>query len=173
MNAIEVSKVIGMFEINYKNFKVSNDEAALELWLRALKDLSYEECEEATLRIIMESDFAPTIATVRRAVRDMNPQIPTAGDAWGEVEQALIKFDMRQDKKAIDSLSPIAGQVVKNMGWWCLKNSNNQMADRAHFLKMYEEIAKKERQEQLMPPSLQVEQIENNRKPKELTEGEK
>ena len=171
MNAIEVSKIIGMLEINYKNFKVSNDEDALELWLKALKDLSYEECDAAALRIIMENDFAPTIATIRKAVRDMNPQVQTAVDAWGEVQNAFRNFRMDQDKKAIDSMSPVAGKVVKSMDWWCLCNSDNQMADRAHFMKMYDEAAKKERQEQLMPPDLKIEQIDAN-KQKKLTEGE-
>ena len=168
MNAIEVSKIIGMLEVNYKNFKVSNDDAALELWFRMLKDLSYKQCDLAVQRIIMENEFPPVIATIRKAVRDSNSQVPASSDAWGEVEQALRTYNMRQDKKAIESLSPITGQVVKSMGWWCLWNSTNQSTDRAHFMKMYKEIADKERQEQLMPPSLK--QIETN-KSKELTEG--
>jgi len=171
MNAIEVSKIIGMLETNYKNFKVSNDEDALELWLKALKDLTYEECDMAVQRIIMEDVFPPVIATVRKAVAVIKTQIPTASDAWGEVERALVKYEANQDKKAIDSLSPLAGRVIGNMNWWGLKNSTNPATDRAHFLKMYTEIAENEKREEIMSPKLKIEQIEAN-KPKKLTEGE-
>ena len=170
MNRKEFATVMGVIETAYNNFEILNNEPKMEIWYDSLKDLDYQECGLAVKRIMMENTFAPMIATIRIAVRDSRPQLPTAGEAWSEVELAIKKYGMKLGRTAIESMTPITSKIVAGLGWWELCNSTNQSTDRAHFLKMYKEIADKERQEQLMPPKLKNKQIEAD-KQKKLTEG--
>lgn len=70
----------------------------------------------------------------------------TPAEAWGDVLTALKRlgswttpvFDNEITQKAVDC-----------MGWQCLCESTNVEADRAHFMKMYEQLLSREKKNKL------------------------
>lgn len=63
-------------------------------------------------------------------------------------------------------LNPLAYQVGDGMGFHYLRMSEDEMADRAHFIKAYDQLAERESQERLLLP-------DSRDKHKQLESGEK
>jgi hypothetical protein len=79
--------------------------------------------------------FLPTIPEIRElAAEIVGGHLPDGDEAWGEV--------MDQIRAVGSSASPsfshdAIAKVVHAMGWRELCASDNQVADRAHFLRLY------------------------------------
>lgn len=152
MKQSEVIKLIGLCSINYKNFPESGKiEALTELWTRMLSDVSFDIAQIAIEKYISESVFPPTIADIRQRIADITvfPE-KTAIEAWGEVTKAIREYGSYNEIKAMDSFMGITRKVVEAIGFKTLCISENEMADRAHFLKVYDNLAERERKDSLM-----------------------
>lgn len=98
-----------------------------------------------------KSEFFPTPALVLEcAVSLTTPDKRSGADAWGDVVRAINEHHSYHppdtDGGALDATNyrwsftdKIAGKIVNGMGWLYLCMSTDQMADRAHFIKGYEQ----------------------------------
>jgi hypothetical protein len=145
----DVIKLIGLCSLNYKNFPESGKiEALTELWTKMLSDTSFEIAQVAIEKFLSESVYPPTIADIRQRVADITV-IPekTGIEAWGDVKQAIRQYGSYNEKRAMDSLMGVTRKVVEAVGFRTLCMSENEMADRAHFLKVYDNLAKREQED--------------------------
>lgn len=119
--------------------------------MRCLADLAPAALEAAVLAHISTNKWFPTIAELREATLAMLPGqgIPTATEAWGEVMHA---FEMVGYYHTPEWSHPAIAKTVDAMGWQQLCLSENGMADRAHFIKLYEVYVKRVRDDSLMLP---------------------
>ncbi|MBS3938486.1 MAG: hypothetical protein KGZ50_07945 [Peptococcaceae bacterium] len=161
MKKTEVLRLLALLKVAYPRFFVSNDKAELELqaglWQELLGDIPLPVLQVATKKLILESPFPPTISDVRRVATEiMRPRKHNMADAWGETLGAIRKYGQYRPDEAMASLSPLTAKVVRAMGFIDLCLSENAVADRAHFLRMYEEMATKELKETALPDNLRV-----------------
>ena len=80
--------------------------------------------------------------------------MPDSGDAWGEVIKAINHFGHYRQEEALASMHEPVALAVKRMGWRDLCLSENGMADRAHFLRIYETMEKRTAEDNLLPAPL-------------------
>ncbi len=144
----EFKKVISLLSSAYKNFELATPED-FNAWYFLLKDIPITDLKYAVIKLISESEYPPTIATIRRqAVSVSNPNIRaiSATEAWEEVETAIMRYGTYREQEALDSLSPLARAVTVRFGYkyLCLEPLNNRMATRAQFIKAYEAQAEKD-----------------------------
>jgi hypothetical protein len=149
---VEVIKLIGICSANYRNWpEEGKEEAVTMLWLKMLEDTPFFIAEAAIEKYIAESVYPPTIADVRARIADITVfREKTPIEAWGDVKTAIRQFGSYNEKKAMDSLGGVTRKVVEAIGFRTLCLSEDEMADRAHFLKVYDILAKREREDALM-----------------------
>lgn len=152
MKQTEVIKLIGLCSVNYRNWpEKDKEELTISLWSKMLADTEFYIAEAAIEKFIAESVYPPTIADVRARIADITVfREKTAIEAWGDVCHAIRRYGSWNIKKAMDSFSPVTRKVVESIGFMTLCMSENEMADRAHFLKVYDVLAKRDREDALM-----------------------
>lgn len=152
----EIAKLLAVLAAAYPKFEV--DDVKVQVWYEMLGDLDYDVANIAIKKIIMLNTFPPAIAEVRRATAElMNPDRVTKPEAWGEVIRAVKKYGHYRAKEAIASMSPATAQVVRCIGWSEICLTEEPGVIRAHFLKMYDQIAAREQEKQLLSPTMQTE----------------
>ncbi|RJQ10889.1 MAG: hypothetical protein C4551_01915 [Bacillota bacterium] len=125
----------------------------VEIYIRCLADLPYEAVQAAVLQHITSNKWFPTISELRELATGMLPgnQIPTATEAWAEVKQAFAKVGYYGKP---EWSHPALAKTVEAMGWQSLCMSENDIADRAHFIRLYEVYVKRLRDDQLELPEV-------------------
>jgi hypothetical protein len=91
----------------------------------------------------------PTIAEIREACMDLEHGEPKAGgEAWGEVLAAVSRWGIyRQPGLDFQFADPVVARAVQAFGWRNICNSENQQADRARFIELYDRLATVERKQ--------------------------
>ncbi|WP_331697690.1 replicative helicase loader/inhibitor [Paenibacillus sp. IITD108] len=141
------------------------EEAVINLWLSMFGDVSYEVGAWAVTKFINESVFPPTVADIRSRITDITVKaVKSPVDAWGEVKLAIRMYGVYNERKALESMSETTRDIVRAIGYTTLCMSENEMADRAHFLKVYEIKVKREREDAALMPGLRkaIDRIQND-----------
>lgn len=152
-NEADVLRVLALLGASYPNFELRDDTG--EVYCRLLADLPCEALEAAAIQHVAENRFFPTVAELREVAERIigyGDRRPTALEAWGEVKENMVHSDYT---RMPEFSNPITVRVLRSMGWWYnLCMSENGMADRAHFLKAYDELVKREREEGRLLPEV-------------------
>lgn len=103
------------------------------------KDLTDEQFNIAIKRIMTEKTSINRSDNVIAIIRQeaLKPALLEAGDAWGVVVRAISSLGSYNTPVFKDK---VIGRAVECMGWRNLCLSENQTVDRAHFLKIYEQL---------------------------------
>lgn len=126
------------------------------LWSVMFASDDFSAVQTALYKHIATSTFAPTVAELRRALSDISHERPlTAGEAWQETIQAMQYWGYCRPEEAMAGMSPLTRQTVKMMGWTNLCVSENPIADRAHFMQIYEALLKRNEESRYLPIHLQ------------------
>lgn len=124
----------------------------IALWENMLSDVDYRTAELAIQKHMSESPFPPTVADIRKQVADITvPQQISGMEAWGEVTNAIRRFGSYREEEAKESMSPVTRKVVDYIGYRYLCMSEDEMADRAHFIKAFDTIAQREHRDAMLP----------------------
>ena len=146
----------------YNGMNRSEADAIVNLWTFMFSEHSVEDVKVALYKIISTSTFPPSISEVKQVI--LNSKLNNKGsvsfvsssfDAWESVLGAIRNFGYTKPFEALESLSDITRDVIKTMGGWkriCLSNNTN--ADRESFIRIYEQIEKKEYQQKLIDKNL-------------------
>lgn len=153
MTKIETAKLLAVLAAAFPRFEV--DDLKVQVWHEMLGDLDYSLASLAIKKLILENTFAPAIAEVRKAVAEiLNPDGMTAAEGWGEVERAIRLYGYYRETEALESMSPMTAKVVRCMDWREICLSEEPGVIRGQFLKMYQQIAERDRKERLLPQGL-------------------
>lgn len=165
MKRADIIRLVGICSANYRKWpEEGKEEATIILWLKMLGDVELFIAEAAIEKYMAESVYPPTVADIRSRIADITVfKEKTAIEAWGDVQIAIRKFGWYNEKSAMQSLGGVTHKVIESMGFKTICISENEMADRAHFLKVYDTLAAREREEALMLPSTRklMEQLQN------------
>lgn len=157
MNDIEAT--LSMLFSCYPNTAIT--EATVAMYVRLLADIPPSELQTVVDQCIASGKFLPTIAELRDKWHSLTRTLcqPSATEGWDEVQRQI---------RAVGYIgtptfaNPITARLVKTMGWRELCASENVIADRAHFLRMYEQLAERgEQVQKLLPQALAMAERHN------------
>lgn len=177
MTDVEFEKIALAIKAAYPRSNVMPDKYALKVWYRALEDLNYAVAENAVWEHIGTSDFPPSIAEIRQKCAErITPMITDWGEAWEEVQTAIRRYGSYREIDAVASMSKLTAVAVHRMGFQNLCKSENTVADRAHFQRIYEGMVKEERRQTQLPDFVRAskEQLieQNSSKVQVITDAE-
>ena len=153
MTRAETAKILAVLAASYPKFEV--DDLKVRVWHEMLGDLDYATANMAAKKLILENNFPPSIAEVRKAAMEiLNPEVMTAAEAWGEVERAVRTYGYYRETEALESMSPSVAKVVEYIGWQNICLNEEPGVIRGQFLKMYQQVRERDRREMLLPADL-------------------
>jgi hypothetical protein len=131
-----------------------------KVYERLLSDIPGSLLEAAVVQHVASNKWFPAIAELRSLVLAITtPERITAMEAWGSVLDAMKSGGARimpggNGYYPPEWADPITARVVASMGWVELCQSDNQEADRAHFMRAYDAIAARDSSDALMLPMM-------------------
>ena len=156
MNKNEFMAIVEFLESNYK-MKISESKTALSTWFDCLQDLDFPLVMGALKKHALTSEWPPTIASIRKQAADINgPRIPDHTEAWGEVTRAMSRHGSWNHLAALDSMSQHTRRTVIAFGWDRLCIADNVDVVRGQFLKMYDSLTTRDREDALLPESFRI-----------------
>lgn len=139
----------------YPKEPIMPNDPATELWFKQLKDLPYDVASAALNTWVATQKWIPTIADIReKAYEIMQNEMPDWSAGWERVVKCIGAYGYNRQDEALESMDEITRQCVKRLGWRDLCMSENPVADRANFRKIYESIAEREKQQKMIPLSV-------------------
>lgn len=139
----------------YPREKLLPNDEAMELWFAQLQDIPYQIAQAGLQKWVALNKWSPSIADIREMTSGITSgDIPDWGEAWAEVQRAIRKLGSYRAQEAIESLSPITKKAVQRIGFMNLCMSENEIADRAHFQKIYEILVEREKKDAMLPAQL-------------------
>ena len=146
-----VAKVLVMLAAAYP--RQSIPKATNGVYAELLGDIDNDLLMTAAKQHAATSKWFPSVAELRGVALEMQARangLPTAAEAWGEVMEQVRAhgyygrpfFSHRLIAQAVDGLG----------GWRSLCVGDNVVADRVHFLRIYESLAKRSQDTAAMLP---------------------
>ena len=161
MNTQEFETVALAIKAAYPSSNVLPDKYAMKVWYRALMDIDFFFVVYAVWEHISTSIFPPSIAEIReKCAARLSPMVTDWGEAWEEVQRAIQKYGRYQEEEALSSMTRMTKAAVRRMGFQNLCSSENLVADRAHFQRMYEGMVKEEKRQIQLPEFVQNERTQ-------------
>lgn len=173
MNTLEAKKLIAVL---IAAFPGKATDATVQIYERMLGDLEYVAANAAVERLLATAKFLPTIAEIREATLTVHAgEIRPGAEAWGEVLRAIARYGRnRTPGDDFQFSDPVTAECVAALKWRELCDSENQVADRARFVELYDKLAAQNRRAQLSEslPALQRFRALQAQQHERLIEGE-
>lgn len=118
------------------------NEMTVDVYVEALLPLDAARVAASVQRLTLTVRFLPTIAEIREAMTTQSgPELPTAGDAWATVLHWVRKIGGYGTVPTRTPIDRLIARCIDAVGGWhyLCHESENLMADRAHFLRVYAE----------------------------------
>lgn len=162
MNKQETIQIITLLAGNYNNISEKNTDQKkimLATWHECLKDLDYNLVLLATKKAIIDSPYPPTIYDIRlKATELMNTTTKKSGiEAWQEAYKMICNgsYMTKEDfEKHSEEVKKFFGST-ENLRSYSTNTDFNIDVVRSNFLKQYEIIVAKEKEERMLPPDMQ------------------
>ena len=162
MNKTETIQVITLLAGNYDsiaNKDKNQKQLMIATWLECLGDLDYQLVLQAVKKTIIESPYPPTIHEIRKnAVEIINPTTQRTGiEAWEEAYKMICNGSYMTQEE-FDSHTP---EVKKFFGSkeqlkaYATNTDFNMDVVRSNFLKQYDVLVNREKQQKLLPEKMQ------------------
>ncbi len=148
-----ISTALKTIAAAYPRFVLEED--TVRVWASFVADIEDDLLLAAVARFISSSShaFAPSIPEIRSQATELKREVigvPTAFEAWAELIDAPMPrpvgsvYRLFRDGKYVDEEEyqwphEVVGIVAKRLGWPTrFPSGENEMADRAHFVKAYD-----------------------------------
>lgn len=163
MSRTEMVQIITLLAGNYEsiaNKTQTQRELMLNTWYECLGDLDYGLVLQAVKKTIIDSPYPPTIHDIRKnAVEMINPTtIVSAIEAWNEAYK-MICNGLYMTEEQFNMASPAVKKFFGNVRQ--VKELAQTDADvvnsvtKGQFLKQYDVLVEKEREQKMLPPQMQ------------------
>ncbi|WP_165000291.1 replicative helicase loader/inhibitor [Anaerophilus nitritogenes] len=158
MDKKQLIEGLTVLESVYDNFRILNDDKTMLVWYKIFKEDDPKLFEMAVETYIATNEFKPTPAGVRKCMEKLATNHNLNGaEAWGKVMELIKKYGWYRADEALKEVKhdkPLH-KAVQALGFRELCTSENLMADRAHFLKIYEQYMKRESDKVMLPGRVQ------------------
>lgn len=175
MTKQEFMKIVSAIQNYYPKEHLFPTKESIALWYEELNDLTYEQITTALRRHVATSKWSPTIAELREQCVEIEIPVDDWGVAWEELQRAIRNWGWSREEEAYASMSDLTRQTVRRLGYQYLCESQDQMADRANFRNIYEQLKDANKVNQQVKPTMRVElpRIEDRKVLEHKTEDEK
>lgn len=160
MKRTDVIEAMALISTYWPHWRMptARDEASamVDAWGRLLSDLETDQVVAAIeAYAVTGAEFAPGPGVIRkRAIELAAPVgIPDGDAAWSEVLDQIARVGY-VGRPAFSH--PAIETTVQAFGWLALCQSETQMADRAHFLRMYDDVKERVTFEAVAPQSVKA-----------------
>lgn len=151
----EIARVLEVLMSAYPSWGESlgsKIDGTLEVYRLSLMDIDGKLLEASALQHIGASKWFPSISELREAALSIiNHGDESAEEAWGEVKRAIRIYGSYREP-VFQNIRIL--QAVKIMGWIPLCMSENEVADRAHFFKVYQSLQNRDRYDEIALPEV-------------------
>jgi hypothetical protein len=178
----EIKNLVAYMILSFSNYHPDVDSPmnVVDVFLDLLGDLPLDALKAAVRSCCAEPgrQFAPSAGEIRGAVIKLNAQasgLPSAGEAWGAVVASFERMpggNMAGGGHNAILDNPLVVEAVQQMGGYGAIGTDffdNQVANRAHFLKLYNALYEHELSTQLQLPVVKA-YIEGQREETKLLE---
>ena len=151
-----IAEVLTVLAAAYPRFQLPA--ATVRIYEQTLSDIPVEVLRAATLDLIAESKFFPTVAEIRKSAFALMAE---QGGAIGAYEAWALALDFVREgrgnpiigKSRVWDIPPAIEQTVRQVGGWIhLAQAENVAADRARFVEAYDRaLEKREYQARRLP----------------------
>jgi hypothetical protein len=148
----EVAELLAMISAYWPEF-VHQGEVSVRAWHLVLADIPADVTREALLLLAATRTFPPKPAELLDAVAELSlppDERLSPAEAWGLVVDAVRKVGFYGEP----DLPGLVGQAVRIVGWREICTSENVEANRAHFLRVYEQLQRRARRDAVLPARL-------------------
>lgn len=133
-------------------------------YVNMLKDIPIPVLTAAIDQCCAECKFLPSVAEIReKAATLTRADRPPALQAWKTVTDAIQHYGYDRSLTALQAIAaenPIAAEATQYLGWRDLCLSENQIADRAHFSKIYDQLVERRHaDERLLPAARELKEL--------------
>lgn len=148
MTKLEAAKLVSVLLAAFPSSQ--NTTKTSEVYERMLFDLDYAVANAAIERLLATRERMPSIAEIRKACLDLTAgETRAGGEAWGDVVKCIGRYGVyRTPGNDFQFQDPVVARCVTALGWENLCNSENQAADRARFIELYEKLSTAVRREE-------------------------
>ena len=163
MNKQETIQVITLLAGNYNSIAEKDKtqkQLMINTWLECLGDLDYRLVLESVKKTMITSPYPPTIADIRKnAIEMIKPTTSkTAIEAWNEAYSMICKGTYMEEEE-FEIASPEVKKFFGNVRQVReLAQTNTDVVNsvtKGQFLKQYEVIVNREKEQKLLPQSMQ------------------
>lgn len=152
MKKSEAAKLVAVLSAVYPRSQMNLE--TMRVYETMMEDLDFEVAQRAITKIIATSKWLPAVSEIRSAYADLRVgQVRAGGEAWGDVQMAVRLFGRYATPKFTDH---VVAECVTQMGWRSICDSTNDIADRARFIELYNELAMRDRTNQVASPNLLI-----------------
>lgn len=156
MNKQEFATFAMALRTYYPKENILPNKEAMALWFRDLQDIPFPIAEAALRKWVATNKWSPSIAEIREMTSGIqHGEQLTWGEAWECVLRAVRKHGSYGKREALASLDPLTRKCVENIGYMDICMSENIMVERAHFQRIFEIYAQRERTSHQVPLALQ------------------
>lgn len=149
-----VAMLFAAFPTETVNVTPEAARSTCRVYAKCLADLDLANATQAVEELLKISLRLPTIAAIRAKTTELqHGSRRPGGDAWGDALAAMRRFGAHRSPSADFKLAdPIVAKCVDAMGWRDLCLSENQVADRARFIELYDQFATQEYRDAQVSP---------------------
>ena len=143
---VKMLALVVLASSSYPSMQNKDPQPIVSAWSLMLADIPLEILQAAVLKVCRESEFFPSVAQIVAAAAELDPRnekLPSAAEAWEEVEQQICAAGIYKSPVFSNELVRRAARAI---GWLQLCSSENPAADRAHFLRLYESMRSKRKE---------------------------
>lgn len=140
--------------------KKGNEPGTYDVFYELLKDLEPDVFRASILKVASDEEFV-SIRAIRESANSITaPALKSGVEAWGEVLDEVRGIGSYGYPRFDD---PVTQRIVDGIGWRNICLSEEPMVERAHFIKAYEQAARREHDEARQTPY--VKEIQAARRP--------
>ncbi len=157
MNRQESAKIVAVIVAACPGQSVKLDKerltAMVDTFSLLLSDLSYEQVNASVVVLLQTRTWMPSVADIRSTALELaRGPVGAGGEAWGRVLRA-VSMEGCYRVPGVDFVfaDPVTARCVAAFGWQQLCLSENQIADRARFIDLYDKLAVQDRREEQSP----------------------
>ena len=178
MKKSETIQIISLLAGNYESIANKSDKQKslmINSWQECLKDLDYPVVLQSIKKIMIESVYPPTIADIRKNVVDIiNPIEYDPLEAWNEC-YSMISRGNYMTQEEFEQYSPVCkkfiGSINQLRNYAMVETDTINTVVKSNFLKQYEILKNRERQESVLPIDMKEKMFELQRQAIKYIEG--
>lgn len=156
MKPSDAGKIVAMLITAWPDsWRFLSDEQQLysrKLYREFLADLEYPVADAAVRRLVGSAKKMPSVAEIRAVCMELTDgRLDRGGEAWGRILKLIGRYGINRRPRVAEDVDdtpdvfevsdPILARVISAMGWRELCLSENQPADRARVIELYEQLA--------------------------------